>query len=254
MTLEAVLFDIKGTLAIGGKPLPGALDAVALARKEGLAVRFLTNITGRTPAMLCAELRGMGFAVSEHEIHTATSACVEYLRERPASRCRLVVPTAVLPMFDGIARDETQPQLIVVADVGSEFNYELLNGLFRQLRDGAELVALHKGLFWIAADGPRLDAGAFILGLEAASGKQALVMGKPSPVFFTQAFDVLGVAPGEALVIGDDVSADVQGARSVGARCALVGTGKYRPGDEQREPRPDHFLPTLDRFRVLLSR
>jgi inorganic pyrophosphatase len=178
---------------------------------------------------------------------------VEYLGERPACRCRLVVPAAVLPMFDGVARDETQPDVIVIADVGSEFNYELLNALFRQLRAGAELVALHKGLFWMAADGPRLDAGAFILGLEAATGKQALVMGKPSPVFFTQAFDALGVPPCDALVIGDDVSADVQGARNVGARCALVGTGKYRPGDENREPLPDHFLPTLDHFSALLE-
>src|SRR5688572_29423809 len=124
MTLQAVLFDIEGTLAIGGKPLPGALDAVAFARRAGLAVRFLTNITGRTPAMICAELRGMGFALSEQEIHTATSACVEYLGERPALRCRLVVPAAVLPMFDGIARDEARPEVIVVGDVGSDFNYE----------------------------------------------------------------------------------------------------------------------------------
>jgi len=253
MTLQAVLFDIEGTLAIGGNPLPGALDAVGFARKAGLAVRFLTNITGRTPAMICAELRGMGFALSEHEIHTATGACVEYLHERPAVRCRLVVPAAVLPMFDGIARDEIQPEVIVIGDVGSGFNYELLNALFRQLRGGAELVALHKGVFWMAADGPRLDAGAFILGLEAATGKQALVMGKPSPVFFTKAFDALGVAPADALVIGDDVSADVQGARKVGARCALVGTGKYRPGDEDREPRPDHFLGSLDQLPALLA-
>jgi HAD superfamily hydrolase (TIGR01458 family) len=253
MTLKAVLFDIEGTLAIGGRPLPGAVEAVALARKAGLAVRFLTNISGRTPAMLCAELRGMGFALSEHEIHTATSACVEYLRERAGTRCRLVVPDAVLPMFDGIARDDEHPDFVVVGDVGSEFDYELLNGVFRQLRDGAELIALHKGVFWIAADGPRLDAGAFIVGLEAATRKQALVMGKPSPVFFTKAFDALGVAPGEALVVGDDVMTDVQGAHGVQARCALVGTGKYRPGDEEREPRPDHFLATLDGFAALLD-
>src|SRR5262249_15602002 len=154
------------------------------------------------------------------ELHTALTACVEYLRHRPDSRCRLVVPDAALPMFDGIARDDVHPDVIVVADVGAGFRYELLNALFRQLRDGAELVALHQGLFWMAADGPRLDAGAFLLGLEAASGKQALVMGKPSPVFFTQAFDALGIAPSNALVIGDDVTADVQGARGVGARCA----------------------------------
>ena len=141
----------------------------------------------------------------------------------------------------------------MIADVGSAFDYALLNGVFRQLRAGAELIALHKGLFWMAADGLRLDAGAFILALEAASGKQALVMGKPSPVFFRQAFESLGVAPQDTLVIGDDVSSDVLGARQVGARCALVGTGKYRPGDEERKPRPDHFLASLLQFPALLS-
>jgi inorganic pyrophosphatase len=253
MPVKAVLFDIEGTLAVGSQPLPGALDAVAFARKAGRSVRFLTNITSRTPTTLCTELRGMGFALEEPEIHTATSACVEYLRGRPAMRCRLIVPAALLPMFDGIARDDTAPDVIVVADIGSGFDYALLNGLFRQLRAGAELVALHKGLYWMAADGPRLDAGAFLLGLEAASGKQALVMGKPSPVFFTQALDALGIAPQDALVVGDDVAADVHGAHAVGMRSALVGTGKYRPGDEDREPRPDHFLGSLEGLAGLLS-
>lgn len=253
MAVKAVLFDIEGTLAVGGRPLPGAVDAVVLARTTGRAVRFLTNITSRTPTTICAELRGMGFALDEAEIHTATRACVEYLRARPGVRCRLVVPAALLPMFEGIAQDDAAPEVIVVADVGSAFDYALLNGLFRQLRGGAELVALHKGLYWMAADGPRLDAGAFLLGLEAASGQQALVMGKPSPVFFTKALDALGIAPQDALVIGDDVVADVHGARGVGIRSALVGTGKYRPGDEGREPRPDHFLGSLQEFPELLA-
>jgi len=36
----------------------------------------------------------------------------------------------------------------------------------------------------------------------------------------------LGCAPAEALVVGDDPDADAAGARTVGAPCVLVRTGK----------------------------
>lgn len=44
----------------------------------------------------------------------------------------------------------------------------------------------------------------------------------------------MGVDPGGALMVGDDVQADVIGALDAGLHAALVRTGKYREGDEQR--------------------
>jgi ribonucleotide monophosphatase NagD (HAD superfamily) len=53
-------------------------------------------------------------------------------------------------------------------------------------------------------------------------------MGKPSAAFFWVVTGSLALPPAECLMIGDDVEADVCGARSAGLQAALVQTGKYR--------------------------
>lgn len=54
-----------------------------------------------------------------------------------------------------------------------------------------------------------------------------LPRGEPNAVVLGDA----GVAPGEALIVGDDVECDVAAAMRVGLQACLVRSGKYRPGD-----------------------
>jgi HAD superfamily hydrolase (TIGR01458 family) len=253
-TIKAILFDIDGTLVGAGKTLPGAPEAVACARRLGLAVRFLTNTTSRGPAQIASDLRSRGFVIEEDEIQTAATACVEYLKSRPGITCHLIMPSSVRPMFDGIATDEREPDVVVICDIGEHFNFQVLNEAFLMLRAGAELVAPQKGLFWFDQDGPKLDCGSFIVGLEAATGKEATVTGKPSALFFQRALARVGCSASEALIVGDDINTDVLGARRVGARSLLVGTGKYTSGAELGDAiRPDYFLPTLEQLPQLLA-
>lgn len=95
--IRAVLFDIDGTLVAGGRALPGAAEAVACCRREGLFVRFLTNITSRRPHLIAADLQDQGVYVEGDEIQTAISACVEYLESRAGITCHLIVPTSIRP-------------------------------------------------------------------------------------------------------------------------------------------------------------
>ena len=53
-----------------------------------------------------------------------------------------------------------------------------------QVLEGAEIIALHKGRYHQGASGLLLDSGAFVAALEHATGKQAIVVGKPNPNIF----------------------------------------------------------------------
>lgn len=70
--------------------------------------------------------------------------------------------------------------------------------------------------------------------LEYATGRQAVVVGKPSPSFFELALRDLGVEPEQAAIVGDDVESDIGGAQAAGLRGILVRTGKYRPDAVER--------------------
>jgi ribonucleotide monophosphatase NagD (HAD superfamily) len=98
-----------------------------------------------------------------------------------------------------------------------------------------------------------LDVGPFTAALEFASGRPALVLGKPAAQVFTMAAARLGLAPGEVLMVGDDVVGDVQGALAAGLAGVLVRTGKYRAGDEQLTPRPSAVLGSVVELPQLLG-
>jgi ribonucleotide monophosphatase NagD (HAD superfamily) len=91
---------------------------------------------------------------------------------------------------------------------------------------GAELVASQLNRSARRDDGEHLDTGGFVRLLEYAAGVRARVLGKPSPEFFRLAVDAAGVAAERALVVGDDLDADVGGAQAAGLRAVLVRTGK----------------------------
>ena len=226
---KAFLIDMDGTLYFKGEPCPGAIKAVNYLRQENYQLRFLTNTTAKTPKMLHAQMQALGFDIYENEIFNATYACLQYLRSQTDASCHFMVDDAVKAFFKEILVDDNAPDFVVVGDYGEGFDFHALNHAFRLLMNGAELIALQKGLYWFSAEGMFLDCGAFVTLLEAAAGKTAKVMGKPSETFFKIALESLQISPSEAVVIGDDITSDIVGAENMKMRSILVRTGKFKP-------------------------
>jgi ribonucleotide monophosphatase NagD (HAD superfamily) len=125
---------------------------------------------------------------------------------------------------------------------------------FDEIQMGAPLYCLHKNKWWQTSRGPMLDSGAFVAGLEYATGVEATVLGKPSPSYFAAALDALDAEPELTWLVTDDVDADVRGARLFGMKTALVRTGKFRPEAlETAETSPDIVVSSLAHFPALLE-
>jgi HAD superfamily hydrolase (TIGR01458 family) len=121
-----------------------------------------------------------------------------------------------------------------------------MNRAFSCLLEGAELIALARNRMYRRDGSLVLDVGAFVAALEYATGKQAVLVGKPSPAFFHLALDSMGVDPSETAVVGDDIESDVGGAQAAGLLGVLVRTGKFRGEDLERSSvRPDAILSSL---------
>ena len=140
----------------------------------------------------------------------------------------------------------------MVGDLGDAWSFPKLNNAFRLLLEkNVGFIALGKSRYWRAADGLRLDSGPFVTALEFATGRYALVMGKPERAFFEQAIGMLGLAPERIAMIGDDIDVDVAGARNAGMLGALVKTGKFRPEDLAKGIWPDYVFNSLADVRDL---
>jgi HAD superfamily hydrolase (TIGR01458 family) len=254
MSIRALLFDLDGVFHVGDQLLPGAVEAVELLRARRVPFRIVTNTTTRSRASLIEKLRRLGLPLEPGDLINAPYAAVLYLRSRGPIRCRLVVADDAYAEFAGVVVDDKHPDVIVLGDVEDQMNYTLLNDLFNQMMAGAELVALHKGRFWQVPEGLKVDLGVFVAGLEYTTGKSATIIGKPSPTIFRLALEEMGVAPKDAVMIGDDLHNDVGGAQGAGIRGVLIRTGKYRSGYEHSgEITADAVIDSLDDLSSLLG-
>jgi len=225
-TLKAVLFDLDGVLYIGDQIIAGAVESVDHIRDLGLPLAGLTNTTTRPRRAIADKLAGFGISIAEQDIYTPAALAVQVIGQRSA---KLYVRDCLLEDFQSIQSTDTQPDCIVMGDLGDGgYTPSVLHEIFNHVMHGACLLALHKNRFWQKTDGLHLDLGPFVAAIEYATGKNAIILGKPSGDFFHGVCSALKIRPEETLMIGDDIESDIGGARQAGLKTALVQTGKYR--------------------------
>jgi HAD superfamily hydrolase (TIGR01458 family) len=230
--VEGCLFDIDGTVIEDEAVIPGAAEALDALRRAEIPFRFATNITRFSRSTLAGLLTSRGVPVRAEEILSAPSVAALWLREQGSRRVQLLLQRSTWEEFEGFEIGGSPVQHVLVGDLGAEWSFEILNEAFRNLLDGAELVAVHRNRYWWTGGKPTLDAGAFVASLEYSSGRTATLIGKPSPAFFEVAARELGLPPGRIAMVGDDLENDVQGPRQAGIAGVLVRTGRGRETDE----------------------
>jgi HAD superfamily hydrolase (TIGR01458 family) len=244
--IETVLLDLDGTLYVGSQVVPGAPEAVRWLRDQGLTVRFTTNTDSITPAALVDRLRRFGFQTSEDELVTPVAVVARLLASVPGVLVLAVAADGVRQLLAGCLVGPGEPAThVLVADPSYGATYDDLDAAFRALRAGAELVATQVNRIAVRDDGEHLDTGGWVRMLEYATGESARVLGKPSPEFFTAPLDALGRGPDTALVVGDDLAADIGGGRAVGAATVLVRSGKGDRSQPSADTEPDAVIDSV---------
>ena len=169
---------------------------------------------------------------------TSVDATLDYVKEN-YKRVSVYCRENIKPFFAQFDFDEN-PEAVVLGDIGDRWNYKTMNEIFRKVLNGADIIAMHKNRFW-QPDGKTLtmDAGAFITAIEYATEEKAILIGKPSPIYFQTALKRLGFKKDDKFVmIGDDLESDIMGAQRIGGTGILVYTGKtkYPLSDEAIHP------------------
>ena len=72
------------------------------------------------------------------------------------------------------------------------------------------------------------------LDVDAVVGSRLHGYVKPHPTIFQAALEQLGIAPGDAVMVGDSLEEDVEGARALGMRAILIDRQERHPDVEER--------------------
>lgn len=257
MNVEGILIDLDGVIYQGGKAIAGAVEAIKVLQTENFPHLFVTNTTSRPRQVIVEKLAGMGVHIQAQTVLTPAIAAVNWMQRNQAEPAAIYVPAPTLVDFSTIkqAQNDDTVKSVVLGDLGVQFEFPLLNKIFRQLHGsvGCKLLALGMTRYWRAEDGLRLDVGPFVKALEYASGCEVLVLGKPAETFFFQAAQLLGVDKNNLAMIGDDIQSDVFAAQALGMQGILVKTGKFTSQDLQNKNQPDFLLDSVAGLPALLG-
>lgn len=243
------LFDLDGTLYLGERALPGAVETVARLRAEGARVAFLSNKPIEPAASYAAKLTRLGIPTPPAAVLNSSIVMARYLaRTAPSTTVYLIGEESLAAELRQCGIRLTEDPLAaayVVVSWDRQFTYKKLNDALQAIRNGARFIATHPDRTCPVDGGEVADVAGMIGAVEGVTGKRVeLVTGKPSPIAVQEAMHLLGLEnPAECLVIGDRLETDIRMGKEAGIATALVLTGVTRREQVAGSPwQPDYLL------------
>jgi HAD superfamily hydrolase (TIGR01450 family) len=224
------LFDLDGVFYKGkeSRVKIGGTRTIRALRSSQKRLFVLTNNSTDSVETVRSRLEEIDVDVRTDEILTSALLTAEYLKSRHGRVSYFLVGEAGLESEMtkyGHHRTGGEKADYVVVGLDRSLSYDKLDHAARLIRNGASLIATHSSRLYMYKTGPAVATGPIVKAIEYATGKRAIVIGKPAPLMFRMALQKAGCGPRDAVMIGDQVETDIDGANRVGIDAILVTSG-----------------------------
>lgn len=251
--VDLLLSDLDGVIYAGAEPIPHAIESINRAQASR-TIGYLTNNASRTDAEVAQQLTGLGLHVRREEIVTSPQIAAVLLASHVAPGATVLVVGG-----DGLTAELERSGFIVTRSA-ADAPAAVVQGFhhtvgWTHLAEASYVLGRDAALPWIATNTDRTipqshgvapGNGTLVAAVQAATGREPIVAGKPERAIYDTAVARLGgVRP---LFVGDRLDTDVLGANSAGIDSALVLTGIHGPAQVlAAEPtsRPRYILTDL---------
>jgi HAD superfamily hydrolase (TIGR01450 family) len=227
---ELFLFDLDGVFYAGkeNREKIGGTKAIEALRRSGRKLFVLTNNSTDSVETIHARLAKFSIPVEKEEILTSALLTAEYLSKKHGKVTYFLIGEAGLESEMarcGHTRTEGKDAQFVVIGLDRRLSYDKLDQAARLVRNGASIVATHSARLYMYNNGPAIATGPIVRALEYATRKKATLIGKPSPLMFRITLERAGCTRRQAVMIGDQVDTDLEGASRAGIDSVLVTSG-----------------------------
>jgi arabinose operon protein AraL len=238
---EGFIFDLDGTVYLGEKSLPGAVECIAGLRRMGKRILFISNKPLEPGRAYAEKLSRLGIPAVEGDIITSAFVLGYHLSHTSPELCLYVVgePSLIAELrshglnvkdelFEQDSKSVIDPDGIdaVVIAFDRTLDYRKLNTAYQALVRGARFFSTNADKICPMPGGGIPDAGASIAALEHITGRKVeLVAGKPSMLVMQVASQRLGLEPGRIMMVGDRLETDIIMGQQAGMQTAVVLTG-----------------------------
>jgi HAD superfamily hydrolase (TIGR01450 family) len=227
---DNIVCDLDGCVWIGDELTPRADEAVAAIRAAGKGLCFVTNNPRRSAEDYVAKMWRLGIQASAGDIVTVGGATQHLLAETRNGRTAFVIGSealhkhvtdAGLKILNGTDL-ATRAEVVVIGGT-DDWTFDDVRAAALSARRNGDLIATNVDPTFPMPDGLWPGTGAVVAAVEVASGRSAIVVGKPEPQLVISALDRLG--EGRALMVGDRLDTDIAAAAKAHIDAALVLSG-----------------------------
>jgi 4-nitrophenyl phosphatase len=244
--IRALVIDIDGTLWRGHSPLPGVEQLFDFLNRQQISFVVATNNTTEAPQKYWKRLLELGVTIRCEQILTAAVATADYLRDNfaPGAPIYLIGQPALLTLIEQAGfvtvSSARLPATAVVVGGDHDLTYDKLKNAVLHLQRGAVFIGTNPDLLIPTEEGLVPEAGTTLAALQAATGLQPTVIGKPERHLFELALRRMGSQPAQTAMLGDRLITDILGAQRAGIASILVTTGVDSTGTiSEQEIQPD---------------
>lgn len=253
--IQCYLFDMDGTIYLGGQLLPGARDLIEFLRERSIPHYFLTNNSSRSKVDYVDKLIQLGIQVSAEEIITSGLATAIYLqREKLGKRVFLVGTPSLEKEFEefGFLLVQERPDVAVLG-FDTTLTYAKIWKLCDFVRDGVPYIATHPDINCPTESGFKPDIGAIMAMITSSTGRDPdVIVGKPHRPIIEAILEKTGFQSKELAMVGDRLYTDIA-LGSAGINTILVLSGEAKPEDIPATPvQPDLVLENVGSLLHLL--
>jgi len=251
-SIQGFIIDLDGVIWRGEQLLPGVHTFFNDLNLHHIPYVFATNNATTTPTKICRKAQTLGLEMQEAQIITSSQAAVNLLRQQlPEGASILVIgeegiQEALMQARFQLTESASRAQAVVVG-MDRKVTWDKMAEAAYAIANGAIFLGTNSDPSFPTERGLAPGNGAILHALKLTTGTNPLVVGKPDPYIFLQAFDRLGTQPDQTLVLGDRLTTDIQGGINAGAMTALLMTGVTSHEDLAASPiQPDFVFETLD--------
>lgn len=216
-TAGGILLDWDGCVVVGNRILPAAHH---LLTHHANKIAIVSNNSTHRPEQFSAFLAQAGLSVPAARIILAGAETVAWVAANAdAGRVALFGSPQMraLAIDRGVDIVRENPDLVLLMR-DKRFGYNQLSRAASALKRGARLVAANADRSHPGINGDIVpETGALLAALmNCVPGVIPTIIGKPSPLLFSRACEVLKVSSAQALMIGDNLETDIAGADAFG--------------------------------------
>lgn len=251
------LFDMDGTLYLGNRLYDFTKELLTEIRRTGGKYLFITNNSSKSVADYVQKLKKMGIEATKEDFLTSSQATAYYLKKHHSGKTLYVCGTRSLVAELEEAGFAVTTDLDAVECIVIGYDTELT---YQKLWDVSKLLLTKKDIPYIATNpdlvcptefGSVPDCGSFCIGIQNATGREPVVIGKPSPLMAELAMAKWGYTKEQTLVIGDRIYTDIKSGLNAGTFTALVLSGESTLQTLEQSPDKPHLV--LDNAGQLLN-